>query len=83
MIRGDIRNVSEEDFPNALVSAIKDNDISSMKASVANDIKMQINAALTDIFKDKFKNPSVMKKDDKSLEGVAFELNGKLYGVHY
>lgn len=54
-----------------------------MKPSVAEDVKMQINAALTDIFKDKFKNPSIMKKDDKSLEGVAFELNGKLYGVHY
>ena len=76
-------DISEEDFPSELVSTIKDNDISSMKSSVANDVKMQINAALTDIFKDKFKNPSIMKKDDKSLEGVAFELNGKLYGVHY
>jgi hypothetical protein len=24
-----------------------------------------------------------MKTDDKSLEGVAFELNGQLYGIHY
>jgi len=54
-----------------------------MKSSAANELKMQINAALTDIFKKKFKNPSIMKKDDKSLEGVAFQLNGNLYGIHY
>lgn len=33
--------------------------------------------------KRKFKNPNIMKADDGSLEGVAFELNGNLYGIHY
>lgn len=28
-------------------------------------------------------NPEIMKKDDKSIEGVAFELNGNLYGINY
>lgn len=33
--------------------------------------------------KRKFKNPDIMPEGDKSLEGVAFELNGQLYGIHF
>ena len=38
---------------------------------------------MTDLMKRKFKNPDIMPSDDGSLEGVAFELNGNLYGIHY
>ena len=38
---------------------------------------------MTDLMKKKFKNPDIMPADDGSLEGVAFELNGQLYGIHY
>lgn len=38
---------------------------------------------MTDLMKKKFKNPDIMPADDGSLEGVAFELGGRLYGIHY
>ena len=49
----------------------------------AEDIRDKINASFTDLLKKKFKNPDIMKADDQSLEGVAFKLNGKMYGIHY
>ena len=58
-------------------------DIDKMKKAEAEQLRDMINAALTDIMKKKFKNPDIMPEDDGSLEGVAFELGGNLYGIHY
>ena len=54
-----------------------------MKKEEAERIRDSINATMTDIMKKRFKNPDIMPADDGSLEGVAFELNGKMYGIHY
>lgn len=75
--------ISLSDLPKELANKLNSVDVSSIKGKEAEQIKMEINDALTNIFKSKFKNPSIMDPNDKSLEGVAFELNGKLYGVHY
>lgn len=76
--------LSKEDFSKEFISQIDSiQNGSKLKPADAENIKMMINAELTDIFKKKFKNPSIMPEGDKSLEGVAFRLNGNLYGIHY
>ena len=54
-----------------------------MGKSEAEALRDKINASLTDVMKRKFKNPDIMPEEDESLEGVAFELGGQLYGIHY
>lgn len=71
------------DFPQEVVDGLRNVPPSKMKKEQADQMKMMINASMTEIMKKKFKNPDIMKADDGSLEGVAFELNGKLYGIHY
>lgn len=71
------------DFRDDVVETFKTADIDKMKKQEAEWLRDKINAALTDIMKRKFKNPDIMRADDGSLEGVAFELNGNLYGIHY
>lgn len=76
--------IKKEDFPAELIEKIDGiSDASKVKKAEAENLKLEINAALTEIFKQKFKNPDIMPKGDKSLEGVAFELGGELYGIHY
>ena len=75
--------LEKDDFPSDLIEKLEAEDPIKLKAKPAEEIKMEINAALTDIFKEKFKNPSIMDPEDESLEGVAFELDGNLYGIHY
>lgn len=76
-------NITESDFPVELIQMLKSTPVSKIRGEEAENIKLQINAALTEVFKKKFSNPSLMKANDGSLEGVAFELNGNLYGIHY
>lgn len=74
----------KEDFPQELIEQIDGiSDASKVKKAEAETLKMEINAALTDLLKKKFKNPDIMPEGDPSLEGVAFELGGELYGIHY
>ena len=76
--------IRKEDFPQELIEQIDGiSDTHKLKKAEAEELKMEINVALTNIFKNKFKNPSIMPEGDKSLEGVAFELGGELYGIHY
>ena len=75
--------LKRDDFPQDLLEKIAVDDPKKIKAPVAEEIKMEINAALTDILKKKFKNPPIMDPEDESLEGVVFELGGNLYGIHY
>ena len=76
--------ITKADFPPEFIKELDSiQDVSKLKKEQAEEIKNQINASLTDIFKSKFKNPDIMPKGDESLEGVAFELNGNLYGIHY
>lgn len=72
-----------QDFGDDVVEAFNTATIDKMKKQEAEELRDKINAALTDIMKRKFKNPDIMKADDGSLEGVAFELKGNLYGIHY
>ena len=72
-----------QDFGDDVVETFNTADIDKMKKQEAEELRDKINAALTDIMKRKFKNPDIMPADDGSLEGVAFELNGRLYGIHY
>ena len=76
-------DISESDFPKELMDALRNANPEKMKKQEAESLRDQINAAMTDIMKKKFKNPDIMRADDGSLEGVAFELRGKLYGIHY
>ena len=71
------------DFGPEVVEKFQTADIDKMKKAEAEQLRDMINAALTDIMKKKFKNPDIMPEDDGSLEGVAFELGGNLYGIHY
>jgi cytidyltransferase-like protein len=76
--------LKREDFPQDLIEKLDSiSNASKVKKAEAEEIRDQINIALTEIFKSRFENPDIMPKDDKSLEGVAFELNGNLYGIHY
>lgn len=75
--------VSASDFPDEIIQTLKTTPPEKMKKEQAESIRDQINAAMTDLMKRKFKNPDIMPADDGSLEGVAFELNGQLYGIHY
>ena len=72
-----------QDFGDDVVEMFNTANIDKMKKHEAEELRDKINAALTDIMKRKFKNPDIMKADDGSLEGVAFELKGNLYGIHY
>lgn len=49
----------------------------------AESLRDQANAALSQLMRQKFPNPDLMPDGDRSLEGVAFELDGNLYGIHY
>ena len=75
--------VSASDFPKEMMDALNATSPEKMKKGEAENLRDQINAAMTDLMKRKFKNPDIMRADDGSLEGVAFELNGNLYGIHY
>ena len=66
-----------------MVEAFKSADIDKMKKQDAESLRDKINLALIDLMKSRFKNPDIMPEGDKSLEGVAFELGGQLYGVHF
>ena len=75
--------LTASDFSKEVVEAFNTANIDKMKKQEAEELRDKINAALTDIMKRKFKNPDIMPEGDGSLEGVAFELKGKLYGIHY
>lgn len=76
--------ISKSDFPSEFIEQLDSiQDVSKLNKTTAEEIRDKINSALTSIFKLKFKNPDIMPKGDQSLEGVAFELNGNLYGIHY
>lgn len=76
-------DISRDDFPKEVIEPLSKTDPMDMKREEAERVRDSINAAMTDIMKRKFKNPDIMPKDDGSLEGVAFELGGRLYGIHY
>lgn len=76
-------DMSKSDFPDEVIEPLTKTNPMDMKKEEAERIRDSINATMTDIMKKRFKNPDIMKADDGSLEGVAFELNGKLYGIHY
>lgn len=75
--------MSASDFPSEIIQALKTTPPEKMRKGQAETIRDQINASMTDLMKKKFRNPDIMPADDGSLEGVAFELNGNLYGIHY
>ena len=75
--------MSASDFPEEMMQQLRSTPPEKMKREQAETIRDQINAAMTDLMKKKFKNPDIMPADDGSLEGVAFELGGRLYGIHY
>ena len=86
----DVNNFAQEielnksDFSPELIREIDTINLTSKFSAEQTDrLKNQLNNDLTKVFKSKFKNPSIMKDDDKSIEGVAFELNGNLYGINY
>lgn len=76
--------ILKSDFPKEFIEELDSiKNVAKLNKATAENLRDQINAALTEIFQTKFKNPNIMPKDDQSLEGVAFELNGELYGIHY
>ena len=76
--------IRKRDFPRDLIEQIDSiSDPYKLKKAEAEALKMEINDALTTLFKEKFSNPDIMPEGDQSLEGIAFDLNGNLYGIHY
>lgn len=75
--------IDHSDISDDIWEQFRETQPEKMNKQQAEAIRDEINQVMTRIMHEKMPNPDIMPKDDKSIEGVAFELNGKLYGINY